>query len=221
MPLRPLTDRSVDRLSDRALHRQLADLLRAAIGAGELEPDERLPSEGELGRMTGLSKTTVRGALDLLDDEGLIVRRAGQAARVARPPRVAHMATERYQRQLDLQRALAPGQGHPLVSAFTEDHGVAWSEHAVLGDYTTDVATAAEAALLQIDDGTPVLHRHLIKTVHGVPEQLQHSVIPLDLVRDTPVLDPAHQPWPGGTMRELWEAGWEVALVSEEATARM
>jgi GntR family transcriptional regulator len=68
--------------------------------------------------------------------------------------------------------------------------------------------------------GAAVLRRQLVKMVRGVPTQVQESVIPLELVAGTPVADPERQPWPGGTIAELWSVGLVVTAVHEEARSR-
>jgi GntR family transcriptional regulator len=229
-----LNDRSVSQFDDRPLYRQLADTIREQIRAGALRPGDPLPSEGEIARLTGLSRTAVRDALDVLAGEGAIVKRAGAAARVATPPPVRHMATSRYADELARLRALcdpaelyAHGDAalygaaeHPPVSAFTEDHGVAWDLHRVEATYTKDAATGDDAARLDLVEGTAVLRRQLVKYVADQPVQIQESVIPLELVEGTPVEDPSRQPWPGGTIAELYSIGLVVTRVVEEATAR-
>jgi GntR family transcriptional regulator len=214
-----LSDRSTSRFDDRALHRQLADAIREQIRHGALRPGEALPSEGEISTRTGLSRTTVRDALDVLTGEGVIVKRSGAASRVATPPPVRHMATSRYADELARLREL-DGAEHPPVSAFTEDHGIAWDAYRVESTYTEDAATGDDAARLDTFEGTAVLRRQLVKYVADQPVQIQESVIPLDLVVDTPVADPARQPWPGGTIAELYSVGLVVTRVVEEASAR-
>jgi GntR family transcriptional regulator len=70
------------------------------------------------------------------------------------------------------------------------------------------------------DGDLPVLRRDLVKQVRGETVQLQTSVIPLELVQGTPVADPARQPWPGGTIAELYSIGLVVTRVREEARYR-
>jgi GntR family transcriptional regulator len=220
MPL-TLDASAIDRFGDRALHRQLADRIREAIKTGVLRPGEALPSESDLSTRTDLSRTTVRNAMDELVAEGLIVKRSGAATRVVIPPPVRHMATARYQNELDLLRELAEsGEPHPLSSAFTDDHGVDWGVYSVQAAYSEDAATEEDALRLDVAPGVPVLRRQLVKLVADRPVQLQDSVIPLELVAGTPVADPQRQPWPGGTIAELWSVGLEVTHVSEEARAR-
>jgi DNA-binding FadR family transcriptional regulator len=56
---------------------QVEDKIRAAIFAGELRGGEKLPSEEELGRQFGVSRTTVREALRALCAQGLIEKAPG------------------------------------------------------------------------------------------------------------------------------------------------
>lgn len=219
MPL-DLDARSLDRFSDRALHRQLADLIRAQIKSGAVAVGEALPSEGALAWILGASRTVVRDGLDALVAEGLLVKRAGAATRVAAPPAARHVSTARYAEELALLRKL-DGAPHPLMSAFTQDHAAKWENHRVEAvSYAEDVATAEDAARLDVAEDSPVLRRQLIKYVADQAVQLQESTIPLSLVEGTPVTDPERQPWPGGTIAELFSVGLTVTRVVEEARAR-
>ena len=74
------------------LHHQLRHLLRQRIESGEWPPGFRLPAERDLMRAFGVSRTTVRQALDGLEREGLIVRRHGQGTFVSRPALVEGLA---------------------------------------------------------------------------------------------------------------------------------
>src|SRR4051794_10285447 len=62
----------IDPSADRAVFRQLADLLRDQIESGELGPGEPLPSELRLAQEYGISRTTVRQAIAQLRTEGLV-----------------------------------------------------------------------------------------------------------------------------------------------------
>ena len=63
----------------RKAYEQVADQLLAMITAGELSPGDRLPSEAELARDFGVSRTTVREALRILATRSLIHTRKGMA----------------------------------------------------------------------------------------------------------------------------------------------
>lgn len=54
-------------------YRQIADWLRKGIEDGRWQPDEPLPSENDLIGMFGVARDTVRRAVQLLQDEGLVV----------------------------------------------------------------------------------------------------------------------------------------------------
>lgn len=218
MPLE-LHDRSIDPFADRAWHRQLADLIRAQIKSGQLQPGEMLPSEADIARRVDLSRTAVRDALDILTAEGLVIKRSGVPSRVATPPPVRHVSTSRYHDELKILRKLDGGE-HPLTSAFVHDHGVTWDKHRVEATYLEDAAPAGVVERLNIAEGSPVLRRQLVKIVAGEVVQLQESTLPLHLVAGTPVADPARQPWPGGTLAELHSIGLTATKVVEEAGAR-
>ncbi|MFJ4211058.1 GntR family transcriptional regulator [Paenarthrobacter sp. NPDC089675] len=73
----------IERNSAVPLYQQLEDILYAKISAGEWAPGERIPSENELNRIYGLSRMTVRGVLNKLTSEGVLVRVPGKGTYVA------------------------------------------------------------------------------------------------------------------------------------------
>ena len=62
----------VDHRSPTPLYVQLAAILREQITAGELAPDAPLPSESYLQQEHGVSRVTVRKAVEVLRNEGLV-----------------------------------------------------------------------------------------------------------------------------------------------------
>ncbi|MCS6826193.1 MAG: winged helix-turn-helix domain-containing protein [Caldilinea sp.] len=60
-----------------------AEQLRRRIESGELKADRALPSERELAEMLGVSRMTVRVAIEQLANEGLLVRRPNRRTLVA------------------------------------------------------------------------------------------------------------------------------------------
>lgn len=78
---------ALPRARGKALYRALFELLRDAIAAGHWQPGELLPSEASLCARYGVSRITVRHALNLLQGEGHIrTRRAHRAMVLARDP---------------------------------------------------------------------------------------------------------------------------------------
>ena len=57
---------------------QLAALLRARIESGAIEPGRRLPSQTQLESDTGLSRSTIKRALEILKGEGLVTTSPGR-----------------------------------------------------------------------------------------------------------------------------------------------
>ncbi|MFG2429523.1 GntR family transcriptional regulator [Streptomyces sp. NPDC048590] len=72
----------VDRTSPVPLYHQLAQQLEAAIEQGRLAPGSLLGNELELAARLGLSRPTVRQAIQSLVDKGLMVRRRGVGTQV-------------------------------------------------------------------------------------------------------------------------------------------
>jgi DNA-binding FadR family transcriptional regulator len=59
--------------------------LKAFIDAGNYQPGEKLPAERELIGALGMTRTTLRSALDSLEREGLIWRHVGKGTFLAEP----------------------------------------------------------------------------------------------------------------------------------------
>ena len=67
------------------LWRQLADILRARIRDGRLEPGLVIPSEKQLEQEFGLARGTARKAVAQLRDEGLVETVMGRGTYVVDP----------------------------------------------------------------------------------------------------------------------------------------
>jgi GntR family transcriptional regulator len=96
------------------LYHQLKELLIEKIESGEWEPGHQLPTEFQLTLEFGVSRATVRQAMQLLENQGLIDRKQGRGTFVARP-KIAHdlasrrrfWSTPRF-RLLSLDKRTAP-----------------------------------------------------------------------------------------------------------------
>ncbi len=80
----------LDRSSPVPLYYQLQEVLKQDIDAGYWQPGQLLPSEGELSAGLGISRTVIRGALDVLEADGQVVRRKGHGTAVAQPKLLHH-----------------------------------------------------------------------------------------------------------------------------------
>ena len=83
--------RPTERLTRKPLplYHQLKELLSQRIESGEWAPGDRLPTEAEFSAQFGVSRVTVRQALQLLVNQGLVERKQGLGTFVGRP-KVAH-----------------------------------------------------------------------------------------------------------------------------------
>ncbi len=73
---------TVDRTSPVPLYYQVAQVLEQAIEAGELTPGQRLDNEIALAESLGLSRPTMRRAIQYLVERGLLVRKRGVGTQV-------------------------------------------------------------------------------------------------------------------------------------------
>ena len=80
MPSSTLVERllaALDSTASQPLYQQLQRALRDAIESQFLAADDALPSERQLAADLGVSRITVRKAIDGLAEEGLLVSRQG------------------------------------------------------------------------------------------------------------------------------------------------
>ncbi|MFJ4428976.1 aminotransferase-like domain-containing protein [Streptomyces bobili] len=125
------------------LYQRLAESVREAVRRGEAGAGSKLPSERDLARALGVSRTTVVGAYRLLRDEGLLESERGSGTRIVASNRDIGPATptatmpsgkltdELAPGVLDLSGSVVAGlDGLPDLSVGAVD----------LGDLATDVA---------------------------------------------------------------------------------
>ncbi len=73
----------IDRGSIVPIYQQIADELRRGIAAGRYLPGRALPSESEIAATLGVARLTVRKAVRVLADEGLVEVSRGRGAFVS------------------------------------------------------------------------------------------------------------------------------------------
>jgi DNA-binding GntR family transcriptional regulator len=157
-------DIAVDRSSPVPLYFQVAEQFAAAIQRGELVPGDRLDSELQLADRLGLSRPTVRQAIQHLVNKGLIVRRRGVGTQVVRGE--IRRAVELTSLHDDLVRA-----GQQPSTSVLELATVACP---------TEVATA-----LGLPVGAEVQHLRRLRFADGEPLAVMENWLPLELIRLT------------------------------------
>jgi DNA-binding GntR family transcriptional regulator len=81
----PVLTYDIDRSSPTPLYFQLAQAIEGAISGGTLPAGSRLENEVLLAQRYGLSRPTVRRAVQELVDKGLLVRKRGVGTQVIQP----------------------------------------------------------------------------------------------------------------------------------------
>jgi len=78
-------------VSDIPLYAKISRILKEEIASGLYKVGDLLPSEEELERRFGASRTTIRNALGELEREGLVLRRRGKGTIVQEPKTAQNM----------------------------------------------------------------------------------------------------------------------------------
>ncbi|MEV5184958.1 GntR family transcriptional regulator [Streptomyces werraensis] len=139
---------SVDRGSPVPLYFQLARQLESAIEHGTLTPGTLLGNEIELAARLGLSRPTVRQAIQSLVDKGLLVRRRGVGTQVV------HSKVRRPLELSSLYDDLESAGQRPTTTVLVN----------------TMVAASAEvAAALGVTEGSEVHRIERLRSAHGEP----------------------------------------------------
>ncbi|MGI5427811.1 GntR family transcriptional regulator [Streptomyces sp. CA-179760] len=82
-------DAEIDHEGPVTPYRQLAEILRARIKRGDWQPNRPIASESQLVQQYGLARTTVRRAIAVLVEEGLVFT-VPQRGTYVSPPTVEH-----------------------------------------------------------------------------------------------------------------------------------
>jgi len=143
------------------LYHQLQCVLQAEIESGKWRPDEQIPTESKLAERFGISKITVRQALQALADLGYIRREQGRGTFVAR-------------RKFD--------EGPRELTSFTEEmkrHNLQASSQVLVQKIAPAEARAASA--LGIEEADPVIILKRLRVADGEPLGIQTAHLPAHL----------------------------------------
>ncbi|GAA4391987.1 GntR family transcriptional regulator [Actinomadura verrucosospora] len=198
---------------ERPAYLRIADTLREGIRDGSLPPGTRLPTLAELCDVHGVSEIVVRQAVALLRGEGLVETRRGGGTRVRTVPPARRVAMDRY-------RAVAGPSAVPETT-FTRDQRITWEEYRLDREFSRVRADDDLGALFELPSGTELLRRRFVFYAREEPQQISVNYLPWDVVGDTPVADPAREPWPGGTLAQLAYLGYPPTRVEEAVRSRM
>ncbi len=184
----------VDRASPVPLYFQVAQRLESAIEDGTLPPGSRIDNEVDLAERLGLSRPTVRRAIQHLVEQGLLVRKRGVGTQVV------HARVRRSIELTSLYDDLAAAGQRPRTDVLA------------LG---VEPAPAAVAVALGIAEGAPVLSLERLRYAQDSPLALMHNYLPPDLV-DLGREELREQ----GLYQLLREAGVRLRIASQTIGAR-
>lgn len=123
--------------------------LRQAIVGGTFRPGSQLPTEAELCEVLGVSRTVVREALRVLEDDGFVVRRHGVGTFVRNQPILKNLNVNFGITEMIESAGSKPGTSHLALQNETADQ--------------------EKAEQLRVAIGTPLVTIERVRTADGRP----------------------------------------------------
>jgi GntR family transcriptional regulator len=146
----------IDRASPVPLYFQVASQLERAIESGELPPGTRMDNEIALAEELGLSRPTMRQAIQYLVDKGLLVRKRGVGT---------HVARARVRRDVG------------LTSLFDDLSESGQAPTTEILSHSKLVVTGPVAEALEVPEGTEVLALERLRRAGGEPLAIMHNYV--------------------------------------------
>jgi len=150
----------LDRSGPVPLYFQIATRLESAIASGKITAGARLENEITIGERLGLSRPTVRRAIQELVDKGLLVRRRGIGTQVVQGP------VNRPVELTSLYEDLKNSARQPSTEVLS---------HRVIK------ADATVAEHLGLSQGADVVHLRRLRRTADVPVAVLENYLPVDV----------------------------------------
>lgn len=158
-----MIEQALDRDSPIPLYFQIAENLRRAIEDGTLKPGDRLDNELDLTERLGVSRPTVRQAVQRLVEQGLVVRRRGLGTVIASPRILRSVALT------SLYDDLAASHRQPATTVLAMSEIEADDEL---------------ASVLSLPSGAAVLSVERLRLADRAPLAIMHNYLPSGLLPD-------------------------------------
>lgn len=158
----------LDPASPMPLYRQLELALLRAIEARQVRPGDALPPERDIGLQLGVSRITVRKALDALVAEGFLIRRQGAGTFV----------TRRVEKNFS------------KLTSFTEDmlaRGL--KPHSAWLSRTEAAVSPEEAIMLGLSPGARVFRLNRVRYADDVAMAVEYATIPSSFLESAEAVD--------------------------------
>ena len=152
-------------------YQQFARYLADAIRSGVLQADDQIPAERDLSNLTQVSRVTIRKAMSILVDEGLIEQRRGAGSFV----RPAAPKTEQSLSSLVSFTENMAARGI-RSSSVVLDRGLFWP-------------SPDERVVLGLRTGDRVARINRLRSADGAPMAVERSSIPVDILPNPNLVD--------------------------------
>lgn len=140
------------------LYQQLAELLKEEIHAGRYKQGQKLPTELELCKLYHVSRNTVRGALQQLEKENLLLRQQGKGTFVSKKKYNHHIVPARS--FTDMCREIGCKPDAKVIKSVIKDH------------------SEADVVFLDLRPEAKIIAIERIRYTDGVPVELEISHFP-------------------------------------------
>ena len=150
---------TLDRTGPVPLYYQVSSALERAIRSGDIPAGARLENEIAIGQRLGLSRPTIRRAMEELVDKGLLVRRRGIGTQV-----VQGQVTRQVE-LTSLYEDLKSSQHEPGTRVLEHD---------------TRAADPATAEALRVPAGSDIVYLRRQRSTDGVPVAVLTNYLPLE-----------------------------------------
>ncbi len=148
------------------LYRQVKEDIKAAIQRGKYQPGGQLPPEPALSEQYGVSRITVRRAVEDLCAEGYLVKLHGRGTFVTAPR---------------VHRKFTAGSPVESFSETCQKQGL--TPGAAVIDRRIAEPEEAQRAFLGLKEGALLLHVERVRTADGQPVFLENIFLPYELYK--------------------------------------
>lgn len=152
----------------RPIYRKLADGLSLAMGESLMDAQTHLPSERIMAEELGVSRVTLRRAIDELVSAGLLVRRQGAKTELAQ--------------RLEKTLSKLTGFSEELRARGIEP-GARWLSRAVVAP------TSTEAMALGLTPSDRIVRLQRVRLADGQPIAIERAAVPADILHSGDLVD--------------------------------
>jgi GntR family transcriptional regulator len=147
-------------------YEEIANTLRERIRSKEYPPDSYLPNQVELVKEFGVSRMTIKKAVNILFMEGLVYSQRGAGTKILNHP--------------FLQKDTSPANEYEgLSQQMARQHR---SLKSTVIDFTVEFPNEMIQERLMIDAEQPVYNIHRLRILDDKPYILEHTYMPVHLV---------------------------------------